>query len=101
MQADIERANLPRQPPVAESQRARDRNHTHSSLVDGGWVASFGDRQASRDRLGPQTISSPAELVQPSSSAASPQASLRPTVSSWGEHPLRRGSIFSESSQRT
>ena len=85
MQADIERGTLSKQASAAESHRASSRNYTHGSLVDGSWVASFGDRQPSRDRLGSQTLSSPAEMVQPSSSTTSPQASLRPTVSSWGE----------------
>lgn len=88
MQADIERGTLSKQASAAESHRASSRNYTHGSLVDGSWVASFGDRQPSRDRLGSQTFSSPAEMVQPSSSTTSPQASLRPTVSSWGECPF-------------
>ncbi len=83
VQVDIEQAKLSKRPSAAGMQRVNDSNKVHGGLVDDGWVASFGERGSSREGRGPAR-SSAAELVQPSSGAASPQPPLPRSLSPWG-----------------
>ena len=83
VQVDREQAELSQRASTADLQPVNDSNNSHGVLVDGGWVASFGDRGTSREGRG-SARSIAAELVQPSSGAASPQPPLRRSVSPWG-----------------